>query len=127
MKERRRAARVPDSLTFKIAYEGYDIICDTLNVSSAGLLCRINRKIPPMTKIAGCARKSLPGRQIAGADGDLEGVARAGRAASGVFRHHGILGRDHQIVWGQGVSVDGDLFDVQARSADGRTELDRGR
>lgn len=51
MRERRQSARLVDSVTFKIAYKDYDIICDTLNLSSNGLLCRINQNIPAMTKI----------------------------------------------------------------------------
>lgn len=49
-KDRRRAARLADTITFTLACKGYDIICDTLNVSSIGLLCRVNQDIPLMTK-----------------------------------------------------------------------------
>ncbi len=51
MNDRRQSARLVDTVTFKIAYKDYDIICDTLNLSSNGLLCRVNHDIPAMTKI----------------------------------------------------------------------------
>jgi len=50
--ERRQSARLADSVSFHLAYRGYDIISDTINVSSSGLLCRIDRAIPLMEKLS---------------------------------------------------------------------------
>ncbi len=50
--ERRQSARLADSFSFHLAYKGFDIISDTINVSPTGLLCRVDRAIPLMEKIA---------------------------------------------------------------------------
>lgn len=50
MKERRRSARLVEAVAFRIAYEGFDITAETLNLSSNGLLCRVKKPIPLMTQ-----------------------------------------------------------------------------
>ncbi len=51
MRERRRTARLAETVNFKIGYETYDLSSSTLNLSSNGLLCRVPQAIPLMTKI----------------------------------------------------------------------------
>lgn len=49
--ERRISARLVDSFSFNIGYDGYDINASVVNISASGLLCRANREIPVMSKI----------------------------------------------------------------------------
>lgn len=51
MRERRKTARLAESVDFRIGYETYDLSSNTLNLSSNGLLCRVAQAIPLMTKI----------------------------------------------------------------------------
>lgn len=50
-KERRLFPRIQHDLPVKIAANGYDFITTTQNVSCVGAYCRINKYIPPFTKI----------------------------------------------------------------------------
>lgn len=50
-KERRLHPRIAHTLPLKIAANGYDFITTTQNVSCVGAYCRINKYIPPFTKI----------------------------------------------------------------------------
>ena len=49
--DRRGSARLVESLPFKIGGEGFDVASETLNMSKSGLLCRVRKEIPLMTKI----------------------------------------------------------------------------
>lgn len=49
--ERRHSARLVDSFSFNIGFDGYDITASVINISTSGLLCRTNREIPVMSKI----------------------------------------------------------------------------
>ncbi len=49
--ERRVSARLVDSLSFNIGYEGYDLSAQIINISTSGLLCRLSREVPAMSKI----------------------------------------------------------------------------
>lgn len=49
--ERRKAVRIPEMLPFRIAHEGFEIEATTLNISSTGALCRVDREIALMTQL----------------------------------------------------------------------------
>ena len=49
--ERRRSVRVPELLLFKIGHRGYDIQAITLNISSHGALCVVDKDIPMMSQL----------------------------------------------------------------------------
>lgn len=49
--ERRVAARLVDSFSFNIGFNGYDITASVINISTSGLLCRTSREVPAMSKI----------------------------------------------------------------------------
>ena len=49
--ERRISARLVDSYSFNIGYNGYDVTASVINISTSGLLCRTNQEIPVMSKI----------------------------------------------------------------------------
>lgn len=49
--ERRISARLVDAFTFNIGFNGYDITASVINISTSGLLCRVSREIPVMSKI----------------------------------------------------------------------------
>ncbi len=51
-KERRLHPRVDHKLPVKIAANGYDFITSTQNISCLGAYCRIEKYVPPFTKIA---------------------------------------------------------------------------
>lgn len=51
IRERRHFVRLVEYLPFKIGHEGYDIQAHALNISSSGVMCLIDRKIPAMTKV----------------------------------------------------------------------------
>lgn len=50
-KERRQYPRIDRQLPLNIAANGYDFITTTQNVSCVGAYCRVDRYIPPFTKI----------------------------------------------------------------------------
>lgn len=50
--ERRRYPRIKKELPLKIEADGYDFVTDTQNVSCVGAYCRVDKYIPPFTKIA---------------------------------------------------------------------------
>jgi c-di-GMP-binding flagellar brake protein YcgR len=49
--ERRRAVRVEDQLAFSIGHAGYDISATTLNISTSGAMCLVDRDVPVMTQL----------------------------------------------------------------------------
>jgi c-di-GMP-binding flagellar brake protein YcgR len=49
--ERRQYPRIEQRLPVKIAANGYDFITSTQNVSCLGAYCRVEKYIPPFTKI----------------------------------------------------------------------------
>jgi c-di-GMP-binding flagellar brake protein YcgR len=49
--ERRVSARLVDSFSFNIGFDGYDITASAINISSSGLLCRTSQEVPVMSKI----------------------------------------------------------------------------
>lgn len=51
-KDRRVAKRIEDEdLLLKIIIEGYDTSTNTLNISSSGLYCKVDRQIPLMSRV----------------------------------------------------------------------------
>lgn len=51
-KEKRRYPRIEHKLPLKIAVNGYDFSTATHNLSCLGAYCRINKYVPPFTKVA---------------------------------------------------------------------------
>ena len=51
LEERRIHKRIPKKLTLKIADTDFDIITETVNISPAGVYCRVTRMLPLMSKI----------------------------------------------------------------------------
>lgn len=49
--ERRQYPRIEKSLPLNIAADGYDFVTNTQNVSCIGAYCRVDKYIPPFTKI----------------------------------------------------------------------------
>jgi len=49
--ERRQHLRVDRHIPFKIAREEGDIVAETVNISRSGAYCRVNTRIPLMTKL----------------------------------------------------------------------------
>jgi len=49
--ERRQYPRISAQVPLKIAANGYDFITSTQNVSCVGAYCRIDKYVPPFTKI----------------------------------------------------------------------------
>ncbi len=68
--ERRHSIRIEESLPFKIGHHGYDIQATTLNISSRGVMCLVDRDIPLMTQleiglsIPGISTKGSKPRQL---------------------------------------------------------------
>jgi hypothetical protein len=66
--ERRGSARLVQALPFRIEYGEYELACRTVNVSATGLLCRVEQKIPTMSRVEvvlvlpPAARSARPGR-----------------------------------------------------------------
>jgi len=56
--ERRRYPRLEKELPLKIAANGYDFVTTTQNVSCVGAYCRIDKYMPPFTKVS--TRITLP-------------------------------------------------------------------
>jgi len=50
-KDRRSVPRVVDSLEFTLGYDKYDFSSRTLNISTCGMLCNLNHKVPEMTNV----------------------------------------------------------------------------
>ncbi len=57
--ERRNSIRIDENLPFKIGHQGYDIQATTLNISSHGVMCTVEKDIPIMTQLE--VGLSLPG------------------------------------------------------------------
>ena len=51
IQERRRHKRTKTKLPLKIADESFDVITETVDVSSTGIYCRATRMLPLMSKI----------------------------------------------------------------------------
>lgn|SRR3989338_1742026 len=49
--ERRRCVRLVEALPFKIGHQGYEIEAMTVNISSHGAMCLVDRDIPLMTQL----------------------------------------------------------------------------
>lgn len=49
--ERRRAVRIDDALPFKVGLEGFEQEASTLNISSTGAMCLLDKEVPMMTKL----------------------------------------------------------------------------
>lgn len=49
--EKRVHPRLPHKLSIRVAVDGYDFASSTQNVSSVGAYCRINKYMPPFTKV----------------------------------------------------------------------------
>ncbi|MCM8780721.1 MAG: PilZ domain-containing protein [Candidatus Omnitrophica bacterium] len=56
--DRRRYPRIVQALPLKVVADGYDLSTTTENISCIGAYCRLDRYIPPFTKIA--VRLTLP-------------------------------------------------------------------
>ena len=56
--DKRRFPRVKKELPLKIAANGYDFTTDTQNVSCVGTYCRVDKYLPPFTKVL--IKLSLP-------------------------------------------------------------------
>ncbi|MFH1782349.1 MAG: PilZ domain-containing protein [Candidatus Omnitrophota bacterium] len=52
IKERRKHLRAKKQVPLKIADKGFDIITETVDISSSGIYCRVTRLLPMMSKIA---------------------------------------------------------------------------
>ncbi|MFH0738701.1 MAG: PilZ domain-containing protein [Candidatus Omnitrophota bacterium] len=50
--ERRLYPRLEKKLPLNVAADGYDFTTSTQNISCVGVYCRVNKYIPPFTKIA---------------------------------------------------------------------------
>ena len=50
--ERRRSIRIEEALPFKIGAVGFELEATSLNISSSGAMCLLNRDIPLMTKLS---------------------------------------------------------------------------
>jgi len=61
---RRQFPRINRELPLKVAANGYDFTTSTLNVSCVGAYCRIDKYVPPFTKVA--VKLSLPVASING-------------------------------------------------------------
>ena len=51
IEDRRRSIRIEESLPFKIGHEGYEIEATTVNISSTGVMCLVEKDIPMMTQV----------------------------------------------------------------------------
>lgn len=51
MLERRKNIRAKKNIPLKLADTGFDIITETVDISSSGAYCRVTRNLPPMSKI----------------------------------------------------------------------------
>ena len=51
MLERRKNIRARKNIPLKLADTAFDIITETVDVSSSGAYCRVTRNLPPMSKI----------------------------------------------------------------------------
>lgn len=61
-RERRLHPRLSHELPVYIAANGYDFTTTTQNISCTGAYCRINKYVPPFTKIA--IKMSLPSSEV---------------------------------------------------------------
>jgi len=56
--ERRKYPRIEQRLPFQVLANGYDFVTNTQNVSCVGAYCRVDKYIPPFTKVT--IKLSLP-------------------------------------------------------------------
>lgn len=57
--ERRRSARINETLPFVIGHDNFEVEAVTINLSALGAMCRVSRDIPMMTQLA--VTLDLPG------------------------------------------------------------------
>ncbi len=62
--ERRRSVRLEEALPFKIGLEGFEQEAATLNVSSHGAMCLLEKDIPMMTKLSMVITLFVPSQKI---------------------------------------------------------------
>lgn len=60
-RERRLHPRLEQKLPLNVAVNGFDFATTTRNISCVGAYCRIDKYMPPFTKIA--VKLSLPGKK----------------------------------------------------------------
>lgn len=68
--EKRLHPRLDQALPIRIAANGYDFLTSTENISCLGAYCRLDKYIPPFTKIA--VRLVLPGTTRKAEDSRVE-------------------------------------------------------
>jgi len=51
MIERRKNIRARKNIPLKLADSAFDVITETVDISSSGAYCRVTRNLPPMSKI----------------------------------------------------------------------------
>ncbi len=49
--ERRRSVRIAEPFLFKIGHQGYDVQAITLNISTHGAMCVVDKDIPMMSQL----------------------------------------------------------------------------
>lgn len=64
--ERRRSLRINEALPFRVGAEGYEIQATSLNISSTGVMCFLEKDIPVMTKLSLAIPLDKTGAQPAG-------------------------------------------------------------
>lgn len=72
--ERRQYPRVKKELPLSIAANGYDFITATQNISCLGAYCRVDKYIPPFTKIAVKLTLPMANNRKSNCDVECKGV-----------------------------------------------------
>lgn len=52
LEERRRSPRISRRLPFYVKSDSHDLVTETINISSSGAYCQVDKYIEPMTKVA---------------------------------------------------------------------------
>lgn len=52
LEERRRHTRILKRLPFRLKAESFDLATETINISSSGAYCQVDKYVEPMTKVA---------------------------------------------------------------------------
>ncbi len=91
--ERRKFPRVKDeNISVKLSGEGFTAITQSLDVSASGIYCKVDRRIPLMTRVE--VLLSVPGRGKTNASStmNIEGVVVREHAVKkdGVLQHYDI-------------------------------------
>ena len=71
-KERRQYPRIEQKLPLKIIANGYDFITTSRNISCVGAYCRVDKYVPPFTKVA--VKLTLPNNRQNDSDVECKGV-----------------------------------------------------